>query len=402
MLSWQLSLLALLLLPANVLILYHLRPRVEQRTRIIRQRASDLTAFFMDNLGAMKFIQAVAAEQREREQLGRIQERFRREMLGLQMTNYSASALPGVLISLTTALVFVLGGYQVTSDQMSVGTLIAFSVYLARATGPVQTLQGLWIAARRARVSLDRVMELTLEQARVRPPAVPKQPRTPLRGKIRFESVCFRYREEGPDILRNLNLTLAGGEKVALQGLSGVGKTTLVDLLLRHYDPTRGRIRMDGIDLRELDLQELRRHVAVVAQDTILFNTSILDNIRYARPDVTEARVVDAAKRARVDEFAERLPQGYATAVGTRGQSLSGGQRQRVAIARALLQDPLILVLDEATAAVDETTETQIVQAVDELFHDRTRLVISHRASTLRGADRTLELRGGQLQPVSS
>jgi ATP-binding cassette, subfamily B, bacterial len=180
-------------------------------------------------------------------------------------------------------------------------------------------------------------------------------------------------------------------------GLSGAGKTTLIDLLQRHYDPDGGRILLDGVDLCELDLPEVRRRVAVVAQDTVLLKGSLLDNLRYAAPDASETEIRAAARRAEVDAFASALPQGYASDVGTAGSALSGGQRQRIAIARALLQDPLVLVLDEATSAVDQATEARIIDAVDQLFGDRTRLVISHRPATLRGVDRLIELADGHL-----
>jgi ATP-binding cassette subfamily B protein len=401
-LSWQLSLLALVLLPAEMLFLRAMRPRVEAMTRRVRERAGDLTAFLFDTLGAMKFIQSVAAEDREAARLEGLNRRYLKDLLRLQMVNFATAAVPNLMTSLSTALVFIAGGAMMIGGQLTLGTLIAFSAYLSRATGPVQTLLGLYVASLRARVSLARVLEITRVEPAVTPPARPRPLPAGGVGEVRFEGLSFGYDRDGPRILTNVDLLAAGGRKTGLIGISGAGKTTLIDLLHRHYDPDAGRILLDGIDLRDLDLADLRRRIAVVAQDTALFAGSLADNIRYAAPEASEAALREAAVRAQVDSFAQALPQGYDTDVGARGTALSGGQRQRLAIARALLQAPLVLVLDEATSAVDYETEARIVRAIDELFPDRTRLVISHRPEALQGADLVLELADGRLVPAAS
>ncbi|MEZ5932105.1 MAG: ABC transporter ATP-binding protein [Alphaproteobacteria bacterium] len=395
MLSWQLSLIAFFLLPIEYLLLRRLRPRVEATTRALRERNSDLSAFLVERLPAAKMIQASGAEAREAAALGELQGAFKGDLMRQQMLGYVTGAVPGLLTSASNVLVFMIGGWMVISGALTLGTLIAFSAYLGRAAGPVQTLLGLYVGAQRALVSLRRVHELRSVAPAIETPADPVPLREGACGKIHFEEVHFAH--EAAPLLNGLDLVIEPGEKVGLIGLSGAGKSTLIDLLQRHHDPTSGRVTLDGVDLRRLDLRQLRQKVVVVAQETVLFRGTLLDNIRYAAPGVDQAAVRHAAARARLDHVADTLPERYETDLGSGGGRLSGGERQRVAIARALLQDPLVLILDEATSAIDTATEAEIIETVDRLFAGRTRLLISHRPETLRGVDRLVELVDGKL-----
>ncbi len=397
LLSPSLSLLALAVIPLQWLWLRAMRPRVRERATGVRARASDISSFLVETLPAMKQIQAAATTGRERERLGGLNAAYLADLLRLQITEFATAAVPSNLGSMARAGVFVAGGWEVVQGRLALGSLIAFSSYLGMAMGPVQTLLGVYMGFNRVKVSLDRVRHLTdalpeVEDLGQRPPPT-------LPPAIRLEDLHFAH-GDGRAVLEAVTLDIAPGTRVGLCGPSGGGKTTLVDLLLRHHDPQAGRILLDGNDLRDHALEPWRRRVALVSQDTVLFRGSILENLRYANPEASEAAVHEAVQRAQLTAFVSAQPEGIHTQIGERGARLSGGERQRLAIARALLQDPLLLVLDEATSALDPATEQELLAALDGLFPGVTRLVVSHRDKPLERADILLELREGQLRRI--
>ncbi|MGE8154923.1 ABC transporter ATP-binding protein [Pseudomonas vancouverensis] len=393
-LSWKLSLLALVLIPLDVLWLRWMRRKVERDVRQLRERSADMSSFMVETLPVMKFIQSAGQQQREARRLETLGQGYMNQLLRLQVTEFFTQAIPGTLTSLSRACAFLIGGYWVVQGTWQLGALIAFSTYLGMAVGPVQSLLGLYVAVQRMTVSLGRVMELRGEQPTVLTPITPRP--MPDAGDLWFDNVHFAHPGR-QSTLCGIEARIPYGLKVALSGGSGVGKSTLIDLLQRHHDPQAGRVLLGDVDLRELDLFQLRRRIAIVSQDIVLFRGSLADNLAYAVPDASRQAIAEVARLAQLDSLIASLPEGLDSPLGERGQQLSGGQKQRIAIARALLQDPLILVLDEATSAVDEATEREVIDAIDRLFAGRTRILISHRPSTLADADLRFELLDGVL-----
>lgn len=400
MLSWQLSLLLALLVPIEVLWLRWMRRKVEREVRNLRERSADVSSFLVETLPAMKFIQAAGQQGREAGRLDQLGQGYMRQLLKVQVTEFFTQAIPGTLTSWCRACAFLVGGWWVIQGTWQLGALIAFSTYMGMAVGPVQSLLGLYVAVQRMAVSLGRVMELKQEAVVVHQTANP-QPIPDGPGELRLEALNFAHEGRQGAVLKNVQVSIPGGLKVAISGASGVGKSTLIDLLQRFYDPDAGRILLDGVDLRDLDLVALRRQIAVVSQDIVLFRGTLAQNLAYGVPEASRDELERVVRLARLDSLLDSLPLGLDGLLGERGQQLSGGQKQRIAIARAVLQAPAILVLDEATSAVDEATEREVIAAIDQLFAGRTRILISHRASTLADADLHLQLHDGQLQVLA-
>jgi ABC-type multidrug transport system fused ATPase/permease subunit len=300
-----------------------------------------------------------------------------------------------VLLSISTLAVFLLGGYWVLDGRFSMGSFVAFTAYQARLLSPVSGLLGLYLGIQAAKVSLERVFALLDERPEVTESPEPVD--LPMAsGRLVLRSVTLDHRRGG-EVLSNVSFEAEPARVTAIVGPSGVGKSTIADLVLRRLDPDEGQVLLDGVDLRKLKLSDLRRHVAVVEQETFLWNASIEENVRYGRPEASSHEVERAARLAGIHDFILSLPQGYLTRVGERGLQLSAGQRQRVAIARALLQDAAVLILDEATSALDGETERSLAQALEPLFRTRTILVLSHRFALVARADRVLVLDRGRV-----
>lgn len=302
-----------------------------------------------------------------------------------------------IFVTINTLIVLGYGGLLVLDGSITVGSLVAFSIYQGRLLGPMQGIMDGYLAIQKSKIALFRVREiLDIPKSIIGSGSGTIEARQ-FAGKIRFDGVCFGYEPATP-LFENLSLTIPAGRVTTLVGPSGMGKTTLCHLILRLIDPDAGRITLDGIDLKDLDMDWYRKQIALVSQDTVLFHTSILENIRFARPEAPLDAVVAAARSACIDEFIKTLPDGYDTNVVDRGLRLSGGQKQRISIARAILLDPKILILDEATAFLDTGVEEQLRQTIQQLMKNRVVLVVSRRRSTISGADQVISLdHGGKI-----
>jgi ATP-binding cassette subfamily B protein/subfamily B ATP-binding cassette protein MsbA len=402
---WALSpLLAVLALgmafPLALLMKFFTRPMSERRYREMELRG-DVTALAEQTLSALPIVKSFTREREGAERFRNLAQRTARANVNAAFCEEQFKFSTSTVSAGATAIVMLVGGVFVLREEISVGTLIVFIAYFAALYSPMETLAYLGTGFAKARAGARRVLELLeFEDDGVRdlPGAQPlPEPADGERpGHVRFEHVTFGYQANKP-VLRDVSLEAKPGERVAIVGRSGGGKSTLMSLLVRLYDPWSGRVLLDGTDIGEVTLKSLRAHISIVPQDPFLLPLTIAENIAYGRPEASRQDVVDAATAASAHAFIENLPNGYDTVIGERGCTLSGGEKQRISIARALLKDAPILILDEPTSALDAGTEAALLEAFERLMADRTTFIIAHRLSTIRHADRIVAMDHGEI-----
>jgi subfamily B ATP-binding cassette protein MsbA len=393
--NWRLCVLILILLPLLAIVARIFGKRLKALSMKIQDQTAHVTTLIEEVVSGIREVKSFVQGQRE-------EARFRLGVEGLLATTMQRTAVLAVFVPVITFFTFVMaigvlwyGGKQVIEGQLSPGELFAFVLFAGILIGPFGSAARIFSQVKEVQGAMTRVFELldTPLDIQDSPTA---QPLVSIRGDVQFEEVQFAY-EERPPVLEGVSFSIKAGECVALVGPTGAGKTTIINLLHRFYDPTKGRVLIDGHNVKSIQLDSLYHQLALVPQETFLFGGTIMDNIRYGRWEAAEADVLEASQRANAHEFIQALPAGYETVLGEKGVNLSGGQRQRVAIARALLKDPRILILDEATSALDSHSESLVQGALIELMKGRTTLMIAHRFSSIQRADRILVLHRGTI-----
>ncbi|HEX9914791.1 MAG TPA: ABC transporter ATP-binding protein [Candidatus Bathyarchaeia archaeon] len=393
--NWWLSLITFSIIPIMFLFLYFWGKRVRKVYRETRKTIASVSAKMEESVSGMREIQSFSRESQTREEFQQVN---RNNMdANVQAGQVMSAFWPAVNVftALGNFLVLWFGGAAVMRGELSVGVLFGFMNYVNRFFTPIQDLSMFWNQVQSALAAAERVFGIMDTPTVIydKPDAV-EMPR--IEGRVHYENMTFGY-EQGQPVLQNIELAIEPNTTIALVGPTGVGKTTMTNLLYRFYDPTEGRVTVDGLDLRDVRVASLRRQMAVVLQDTFLFSASILENIRYGRLDATDDEIIEVSKSVGAHEFIVRLPEGYDTDVRERGGRLSVGQRQLISLARALLADPRILIMDEATSSIDAYTELIIQKALDRVLRNRTSIIIAHRLSTVRNSDKIVVLDGGRI-----
>ncbi len=401
--SGRLTLYVSVIVPLVVVPIVVIGKQVRQLSRVTQNKVADISAQAEEALSSIRTVHAFSLENYETERFSSLVDATRKAALSRIRLR---AALTGMVIAFVfSSIVAVLwiGGRDVIHGELTSGALSAFIFYSVVVAGAIGAISEVVGELQRAAGAAERLMELLAEKPAIRSPASPMSVPAPLTGRIAFENVTFNYPTR-PDksALHDFNLTVEPGETLALVGPSGAGKTTILQLLLRFYDPQSGRISIDGVNIADLDLKELRSHMGIVQQDPIIFSEDAWHNIRCGRPEATAREVIVAAEAAEALEFLERLPDGLDTHLGEKGVRLSGGQRQRIAIARAMIRNPRILLLDEATSALDAENERKVQQALTRIMQGRTTLVIAHRLATVKNANRIAVINEGRLEAIGT
>jgi ATP-binding cassette, subfamily B, bacterial len=394
-LDWQLTLLSLGIVPLIILAIYFFAHKIRKESTFIQEQESAVLAQAQEGLSSIRMVHAFGREEFEAMQFRQQAQQSLQANLRLTLTNVNSALVISTLTVLGTAAMYYVGALHVLDGTLTLGTLLVFSAYLLMLYGPIESLtytawamEGATAGARRCFEVLDRQDDVVDS-----PNAIEIES---AKGAIGFQKVAFRYAVER-EILHDVDLQIEPNQMIAIVGGTGAGKSTLLSLVPRFYDPTSGSVTLDGRDVREITKKSLRAQIGIVLQDTLLFSTTIRENIAYGRPDATEDEIIDAAKRAQADEFIQQLPNGYSSTVGERGQQLSVGQRQRIGIARAFLKNAPILLLDEPTSALDPATEAAIMDTIKELMRGRTTLIATHRLATIHDVDRIVVLERGRV-----
>lgn len=391
----RLTLISLLVVPMIVGLQFVFGRRIRGRYRIVRERGADFLSFLQERLSAVPLIKLFTQEQFELEREKIRAKDLIRVNLKLTLTSVLATAATGILISGTLLYVLWYGANQVIIGALTIGSLVAIYTYIGQLFTPIAALTKLNMAMQTTLVSADRVFEFLDTKPDIKEKADAK-PIINARGKIQFKSVSFAYQKNEP-VLEKMDFTIKAGESVGLVGPSGVGKTSLVQLITRFYDPLAGQVLIDGHDVKDLQIKSLRKQIGMVTQEVVLFNATLRENILYGRVGETTDDVIKAAQLAGIHDFIVSLPNGYETEVGERGLCLSQGQRQRISLARVFLKDPKIFLLDEATASLDSESELRIQEAIDTVMKGRTNIIIAHRLTTIHSVDRIFVLSGNSL-----
>jgi ABC-type multidrug transport system fused ATPase/permease subunit len=392
-LNWDFALMAVGVTPFLLLFVSRFKRAVKKATHEVRHRQADIVAAVQQGLESVRVVKAFGRQDLEQEELSEVSHATVDAALKARRVKSMLSPVVTVTVALCTAFVLWRGASLILIGTMTVGALTVFLSYLNKFFKPVQDLAKMTNVIAQAAVGVERIQAI-LETDTIIPERPDAREPGTTRGEIVFDHVAFGYNKDEP-VLRDVNFTIKQGELVGIVGTTGGGKSTVVSLIPRFYDPTSGSVRIDGVDIREYKLHPLRNQIGFVLQDTVLFRGTIRDNIAYGRPGATQKEIEEAAKLANADEFISRMPHGYDTPVGERGLTLSGGQRQRIGIARAIIRDTPILILDEPTAALDTESERLVIEALERLMKGRTVITIAHRLSTIRDANKIIVLKAG-------